>query len=99
MDKEDKRETNGKRYMSAFSKRPYMTWKIIEEKLQPYKRKLKTNRFDMLLDDILNKFSIEDFANNQELNGLYLLGYHQQLFALKQPTEKGMKAKEANSNE
>jgi CRISPR-associated protein Csd1 len=99
MDKEDKRETNGKRYMSAFSKRPYMTWKIIEEKLQPYQRKLKTNKFEMLLDEILNKFSIEDFANNQELNGLYLLGYHQQLFALKQPTEKGMKAKEANGNE
>ncbi len=34
------RVTNAKRYMSSFSQRPYETWKIIEESIQPYLNKL-----------------------------------------------------------
>ncbi len=35
-DKDDGRETNAKRYMSAFSQHPFRTWKVLEEKLTPY---------------------------------------------------------------
>ena len=35
--KEDsKRITNAKRYMTAFYQRPYDTWRIIEQSIQPY---------------------------------------------------------------
>ena len=36
----EKRETNAKRYMSVFSRRPAKTWKIIYENLIPYLNKM-----------------------------------------------------------
>ena len=38
--KDNGRITNAKRYMSTFSQRPYETWKVIEENIQPYLAKL-----------------------------------------------------------
>ncbi|WP_321003265.1 type I-C CRISPR-associated protein Cas8c/Csd1 [Eisenbergiella porci] len=86
-DKEDGRETNAKRYMSAFSQHPYRTWKVLEEKLEPYFMRLKAPErlvYQRLLDDICNLFEIEDFENDTALNGLYLLGFHNQSYALKE---------------
>lgn len=86
-DKEDGRETNAKRYMSAFSQHPYRTWKVLEEKLEPYLMRLKAPErlvYQRLLDDICNLFEIEDFENDTALNGLYLLGFHNQSYALKE---------------
>ena len=89
-EKEDGRETNAKRYMSAFSQNPFRTWKVLEEKLEPYFIRLKPAErliYQHMLDDIHNKFSIEDYENDTALNGLYLLGFHNQAYALRKKKE------------
>lgn len=75
--------TNAKRYMNAFSQRPFRTWQIIEEKLEPYSRKLKSKWLLTQLDEIHNMFSPEDYTDDSRLDGLYLLGYHSQIYAIK----------------
>ena len=80
-DKEDGRTTNAKRYMTAFSQRPFSTWKNLEEKLQPYLQRLKIGeriKYMNLIDDVIGKFSVENFGCDEPLNGLYLLGFHSQ---------------------
>lgn len=84
--KEDGRQTNAKRYMNVFSQNPFRTWKILEEKLVPYMNQLKQPerlKYQSLIDQICDKFSMEDFASDKALNGLYLLGFHNQSLALK----------------
>ena len=79
--KEDERTTNANRYMTAFSQRPFSTWKSLREKLQPYLQRLKSGeriKYIHMLDDITDKFTVEDFAGDEPLNGLYLLGFHSQ---------------------
>ena len=91
-DKDNGRETNAKRYMSAFSQHPYRTWKVLEEKLTAYWGQLKAPErlvYQRLLDEIFELFSIEDFENDSPLNGLYLLGFHNQSSALKRKKEEG----------
>ena len=82
--KDSKRMTNAMRYMNAFSQRPYQTWKIIEEKIQPYLQQLGTGErivYSKLLDEIQNSFAPKEFQSNKRLEGLYLLGYHKQSYA------------------
>lgn len=89
-EKDNGRETNAKRYMSAFSQRPYRTWKVLEEKLTAYWGQLKAPErlvYQRLLDEICEMFLIEDFENDNPLNGLYLLGFHNQSYALKKKKE------------
>lgn len=85
-EKDDKgRETNAKRYMCAFSQKPFQTWKVIEEKIQPYLMKLKAGekkKYSDLLNLIFDKFTVKDFESNDSLNGLYLLGFHHQALEL-----------------
>ena len=45
MDKDRSRITNAKRYMNNFSQRPFETWKVIEENIQPYLSKLRNEDF------------------------------------------------------
>ena len=84
---EDKnRITNAKRLMYAFSQRPYQIWKIIEEKIQPYLEKKKFAEkmyYNQLLEEIITEFSVEGFADNERLEGLYLLGFHSQAYDLR----------------
>ena len=76
--------TNAKRYMSIFSQRPFETWKIIEENLQPYLNKLKNRRYyENLIDDICSLFDVDKFQDNTKLDGLYLLGFHSQSLSIK----------------
>lgn len=85
-DKEDGRQTNAKRYMCAFSQHPFRTWKVIEEKLEPYLVRLNAPErisYQNLMNEICNLFSVEDYENDAPLSGLYLLGFHNQAFALK----------------
>ena len=73
--------------MSTFSQRPYDTWKIIEENLQPYLNKLpavERKYYENILDSINSKFTVEDYCRNDKLDGLYLLGFHNQSYDLKQ---------------
>ena len=85
-DKDTSRVTNAKRYMSSFSQRPFDTWKIIEENLQPYLNKLsiaERRYYENLLDSIDALFDVEEYRNNDKLDGLYLLGFHSQSYDLK----------------
>ena len=85
-DKDTSRVTNAKRYMSTFSQRPFDTWKILEENLQPYLNKLsiaERRYYENLLDSIEVLFDMEEFQNNDKLDGLYLLGFHSQSYDLK----------------
>lgn len=78
MPKEEKRPTNAKRLMTKFSERPYTTWKIIDESLMPYRARLggRALRFEKELQEIMNQFKSEDFADNHPLEGEYLLAYY-----------------------
>ena len=74
-----RRITNAKRYMSTFAQRPFTTWKVIEESIQPYLSKMASaqkNYYEEKLEDICGKFSVAEFENNAKLDGLYLLGFH-----------------------
>ena len=80
------RVTNAKRYMSTFSQRPFETWKVIEENIQPYMNKLgiaERRFYENLLNDIYELFGVDSFKDNKKLNGLYLLGFHSQAYDLK----------------
>lgn len=81
-DKDTSRVTNAKRYMSTFSQRPFDTWKIIEENLQPYLNKLsiaERKYYENLIDSICELFDVDEFQDNDKLDGLYLLGFHSQI--------------------
>ena len=83
--KEERRDTNAQRYMTAFSQWPMQTWKVIEEKLLPYWPRLKAqeaDRYRNLMADIFQKFTVESYEEDKPLGGLYLLGFHSQLAAL-----------------
>lgn len=85
-EKNGSRVTNAKRYMNTFAQRPYDTWKVIEENIQPYLNKLELGerlKYSNLLDEIQHQFSVKDFKNNHRLEGLYLLGFHNQSYELK----------------
>ena len=87
-DKDGARVTNAKRYMSVFSKRPYDTWRNIEEKIQPYMQKLSVaerNYYTKELNKIMGMLSSEVFTKNTPLDGLYLLGFHHESYDLKNP--------------
>lgn len=85
-EKEERRETNAQRYMAAFAQRPMSTWKVIEEKLEPYWMRLKPGErtvYKNLLDEIYDRFTVEAYAGDERLDGLYLLGFHSQAIALR----------------
>lgn len=85
-EKDGSRVTNAKRYMNQFSQRPFETWKVIEENIQPYLNKLnmvERRYYENQLDEISQLFSLEEYKDNRKLNGLYLLGFHSQSYDLK----------------
>ena len=91
------RITNAKRYMSTFSQRPFETWKVIEESIQPYTNKLgiaERRFYENLLNDIYDLFEKETFSDNSRLDGLYLLGFHSQSYDLKIKKENSEDKKE-----
>ena len=95
--KDNGRITNAKRYMSTFSQRPYETWKVIEENIQPYLAKLdvvKRKYYENLLSEICNLFDIDKFKENKKLDGLYLLGFHSQEYDLRVKKENSEEKKE-----
>lgn len=75
----NRRATNAIRYMNVFSQRPERTWKIIYESLHPHLNRLggKASIYNKLIQEISDKFKIEDF-NDRPLTGLYLLGFYSQ---------------------
>lgn len=77
-DDRNSRNTNAQRYWEAFSKRPCQTWKIIEERLQPYLNKAGRYRtyYEKHFNEIMDKMTIDVFSDNSALSPAYLLGYH-----------------------
>ena len=89
-DKDDRRETNAQRYMAIFAQRPMHTWKVLEEKLQPYWVRLKPGErivYKKLIEEINDKFTVESYEKDESLSGLYLLGFHSQALDLRQKPE------------
>lgn len=77
-EKGEKRTTNALRYFEAFSNRPYITWEIIRQRLNPYFEKLSEDRrtyYKGLIDEITDKFERNDFEDNKKLDPLYLHAY------------------------
>ena len=98
-DNKNTNETNAGRYMSAFSQRPFKTWKIIEERLHPYLVSLSAGSreyYNNLLNLIHSKFKLEDYESDKKLNGLYLLGYHCQMMQLSYKNDENTEGDDKN---
>ena len=90
MNRDEKRETNAKRYMTAFSQQPFRTWKVIEERLNPYQSRLTEGQrifYTHLIEEIFWLFETGDFEKNESLSGAYLMGFHNQAYALRKKEE------------
>ena len=88
------RPTNAWRYMVAFSLRPYKTWSIIHDALNPYMLQLEQKKpqsaafYQNELMEIKTAFVNEEaYSNNQPLEGSYLLGFYCQRKALRKGKE------------
>ncbi len=76
------RTTNAKRYMEAFSKRPYRTYKQIYERIIPYLSGLPKRwrvGYEIQIGEIMDLFQEGDFESHRGLDGKYLLGFSHQL--------------------
>ncbi|AKG04810.1 type I-C CRISPR-associated protein Cas8c/Csd1 [Salimicrobium jeotgali] len=76
---DENRPTNAIRYMSAFSKHPARTWKVIREQLLPYQQRLGRQGIDVLrvMESVESTMHSTQY-NDQPLTGLYLLGFSSQ---------------------
>ena len=75
------RNTNAKKYWSAFVKRPAKAWSVIYDRIQPYFAKLdgKTAEFySKQIEEILGKLESVNGFTNDPLKEVYLLGYYSQ---------------------
>ena len=76
--------------MRMFSQNPFRTWKIIEQKLAPYYKYLspaKKRKYEKEFQTIMKLFQQEEYQNNQALNGVYLMGYYEELKKLNKKGE------------
>lgn len=89
---DENRATNAERYMQRFAVRPLSTWLQIELALEPYKNRLRSNRYmgflrnrEKEIDEIM--FALNELRDNADvsldkpLDGEFLLGYHSQKMA------------------
>lgn len=81
---EKPRSTVASRLMQRFADRPFSTWLNIEKGIVPYQERLKSNiapladAYKRLLDDVCDKFDIDEFKSKEPLSGEFLLGFHSQ---------------------
>lgn len=77
-EKNEDRVTNARRLWSVFSSRPYQTWSIIEERLEPYleKKQWAMTKYTKHINYIMSKMTPDEFANNNKLSPMYLIGFH-----------------------
>lgn len=87
--KDERRATHAARSMQVFADKPFQTWSNVEKSLVPYRRTLASNKpdllnyFDATIREIMDLFpSAELFANDERLDGEFLLAYHCQKTAL-----------------
>ncbi len=87
----EKRQTNAKRYMNAFSQRPFRTWQTIAVRMEPYLQRLQIGeslKYSHLIEEICERFCESDFVDDSPLDGLYLLGFYNQSYYFRNKTEK-----------
>lgn len=80
-----KRNTNAERYRSMMVRNPKKIWPLIDEKIQPYMRKLNVGlqvRYQQVLQEIYDSFETDDFSKTGKLGERFLIGYHCQLSEL-----------------
>lgn len=86
---ETRRETNALRLQKTFTLRPLATWRVLEEKLEPYYRQLNPGLrqyYRRLTQEIVDKLPATGSSLNQKLDDSYLLGYyHQRAYRTQRP--------------
>ena len=89
--KDEGRETNALRLQKAFALRPLSGWRMLEEKLEPYYKRLDPGLrqyYRGLEQEIVGKLSAADGDLNKKLDDVYLLGYyHQRAYRKEKPAE------------
>ena len=85
---DEKRSTNAERYMQRFAVHPLSTWLQIELSLEPYKNRLRSNRYmgflrnrEKEIDEIMAALNELNSPLDKPLDGEFLLGYHSQRMA------------------
>ena len=79
--KENIRETNALRMQKAFALRPMSTWRMLEERLEPYYKQLNPGLrlyYRKITEEIVDGLSPSAAELNQKLDDIYLLGYYHQ---------------------
>lgn len=104
---DENRATNAERYMQRFAIRPLSTWLQLELSLEPYKNRLRSNRYigflknrEKEIDEIM--FALKELKEqtgcslDNPLDGEFLLGYHSQKMAYR---NKSVEQSEQNETE
>lgn len=86
---ENVRETNALRMQKAFALRPMASWRMLEERLEPYYKQLSPGlrqHYRGMAQEIADKLSPASPELNQKLEDIYLLGYyHQRAYRKEKP--------------
>ncbi len=99
------RETNAQKLWSAFINNPERTIPILEDKLQPYKKRLRANRpnsfiyYDKLIGNVLNLIRESDHYDSEKNRALRedtVFGYYAQNRALYEKKSKTAAPEDAN---
>ncbi len=78
---ETERETNAMRMQCIFSQRPMYTWRVLEERLNPYYARLSPGLreyYRQRIQEIVDKLPLDDVNLNRKLDDTYLIGYYHQ---------------------
>ncbi|MCI5648978.1 MAG: type I-C CRISPR-associated protein Cas8c/Csd1 [Fusicatenibacter sp.] len=81
-EKKEGRITNANRYFEAFSNKPYQTWGVIYNRLNPYLNKMGPGLrryYENKIGEVMELFDTDEFQDNSKLKPLFLLAYHCQL--------------------
>ena len=83
MDFKMNRSTNATRLQPAFVNRPFATWKVVMDQLNPYLRRMNPGKNDYIskmIEDIVQTLykEVDPSYMNKPLNENYLLGYYLQ---------------------
>lgn len=86
---ENVRETNALRMQKAFALRPMASWRMLEERLEPYYKQLSPGLrqyYRGMTQEIVDRLSPASPELNQKLEDIYLLGYyHQRAYRKEKP--------------
>jgi CRISPR-associated protein Csd1 len=84
-DEKGRRETNADRYRSMMVKEPKKAWDILEEKIKPYRRKLKPKAqvyYQKEIQEICGLFNLNEQLVPGKLGEEFIIGYNCQLSEL-----------------